>query len=169
MGYVNDTSMSQFINALEFANTAGTWTPTLASNVVNMVRTAADASFTTMIPIPLPSNSASYKGCLLKSIDVWYTLGTADADDFATVELEKIALAANTTAPTGAAVTTTCDAAHDTAAERKAQAAHKMTVTLTAAEWMSASYSYTLVMTVDAAATTAFKYLGAQANYTLRV
>ncbi len=44
MGYVNDTDMSQFIPAINFAFSAGTWTPTIASNVVAQVRTATAAS-----------------------------------------------------------------------------------------------------------------------------
>ncbi len=109
MGYVHDTQMSQFVSPFKAAFTAGTWTPTLAANVVKNVRTAAAAAFTAMIPVELPANAAGLKGARLKSIDVWYKILTADATDFATVELEKTTLTANTVAITGAVVTTTLD------------------------------------------------------------
>jgi hypothetical protein len=170
MGYVNDTQMRQFIPPFMCGKSAGTWTPTLASNVVGDVRTAADASFTLMIPITVPSNAAALKGAYLTAIDVWYKIATAAADDFATVELEKMTLPASGTAVSGAAVTVTMDTGHDTAAERKAAGdAHKMTVTLSTPVWVDEDDVYYLCLTVDAAATTAFTFYGARANFTLRV
>ncbi len=170
MGYVNDTQMRQFIPPFMCGKTAGTWTPTIASNVVSDNRTAADASFTLLIPIFLPSNAADLKGAYLTAIDVWYTIATAAADDFATVELEKMTLPASGSAVTGEALTVTIDTAHDTAAERKAAGdAHKMTVTLSTPEWIDEDEVLYLQLVVDAAATTAFKFYGARANFTLRV
>jgi len=89
MGYVNDTHMSQFISPAEFEMSAGTWTVAEASNVISRARTAGDASFTALIPVPLPSNDSVQKGAKLKSIDVFYAIGTAAADDFATLSLKK--------------------------------------------------------------------------------
>ena len=54
MGYVHDTHMSQFIPPSEFQHSAGTWTISEASNLMKSARTAADAAFTTLIPIPFP-------------------------------------------------------------------------------------------------------------------
>jgi hypothetical protein len=167
MGYVNDTQMSSFTPGFAAGKSAGTWTPTLASNTCGDVRTAADASFTIMIPLRLPANAAALKGAYLKTIDVYYKIGTAAADDFATVELEKMALG-SAGAITGAAVTVTLDTGHDTAAERKATGEHKMTVTLTTKVWIDEDDVYYLVLTVDAAATTVFTLWGARANFTLR-
>ena len=170
MGYVNDTHMSQFIFPSEFQHSAGTWTISEASNLMKSARTAADAAFTTLIPIPIPSNDSAHKGAKLKSIDVFYAIGTAAADDFATVELEKMALGADDTAVTGAAVTTTCDAGHDTAAERLAvDTDHVMTITLTTPEWIDDAAAFFLKLVVDAAAGTVFTFFGARANYTLRI
>ncbi len=169
MGYTHDTHFSQFISPAQFSHSAGTWTVSLASNVVKSARTAADASFTTLIPIPLPSNASALKGSRLKSIDVYYTIGTAACDDFATVELEKVTLpAATASAPTGAAVTTTLDADHDTAAERLAVASHKMTVTLSTPVWIDDDEAFYLELVVDAAATTVFTFWGARANFDVR-
>lgn len=170
MGYVHDTHMSKFIHPGLFLFSAGTWTPADASNVVKIARGAADASFTAYIPIQLPSNDSVQKGSKLKSIDVYYAIGTAAADDFATVELEKMTLGADDTAITGEAVTTTLDTGHDTAAERLAvDTDHVMTVTLSTPEWIDDAAAFVLKLVVDCAAGTVFTFFGARANYDLRV
>lgn len=166
MGYVHDTHMSQFIPPAAISKSAGTWTPSVASNIVKEARTAADAAFTLLVPIPIPSNASALKGAKLKSVDVFYKIGTAAADDFASVELEKVGLAA---APSGEAVTITIDADHDTAAERKGMGDHMMTVAITTPTWLDDGDAYYLQLVVDAAATTIFTLFGARANYELRV
>ena len=170
MGYVHDTKMHQFISPAAFEFSAGTWTVSEASNLIKNLRSDADASFTALIPIPIPSNAVALKGARLKSIDVWYAIGTAAADDFATVELEKMTLPADDTAVSGAAVITTEDAGHDSAAERLAvDTDHKMTVSVTTPAWIDEGEAYWLKLIVDCAATTVFTFFGAQANYDLRV
>lgn len=169
MGYVHDTQISQFVSPFKVGFSAGTWTPTIASNVPKNVRTAGAAAFTALIPIELPANVAGLKGARLKTIDVWYKILTADATDFATVELEKLALTANTVAITGSAPAITFDSAHDTAAKRKAQAEHMLTVTLTTPVWIGANDVYYLELLVDCAATTVFTLFGTRCNYDLRV
>ena len=169
MGYTNNTGMSQFIAAGKIEKTAGTWTPTVASNVVSDVRTATAAAFTLLIPVELPSNSAYHNGALLKSVDVFYKIATAAATDVATVELEKVTLPATGTGVTGAAVTGSCDSGHDTAAKRKAVGDHTLTFTVTNPVWVTNGDACYLQVVVDAAATTAFTLFGARANYTLRV
>ena len=167
MGYVHDTQMSQFIPPSEFQHSAGTWTISEASNLMKSARTAADAAFTTLIPVPILSNAAGYKGAKLKSIDVCYSIGTAAADDFATVELEKITLPVDDTAVSGAAVSgATIDAGHDTAAERLAvDTDHVMTITLDDPAWFDDGDVYFLKLVVDAAAGTVFTFFGARVNY----
>jgi hypothetical protein len=161
--------MSQFIPPGAAAFSAGTWADAVASNVWCKSRTAADASFTIAIPVLLPSNAAALKGTYLKSIDVWYSIGTAAADDFASVALYADALPASGSAVTAAAVAVTLDAAHDTAAERKAAGDHKLTITLSTPVWIDNNAAYHVELLVDAAATTVFKLFGARANYTLRI
>jgi len=164
---MNNTHFCQFISPSQVYKTAGTWTPTLASNVLYDRRTAADASFTLYIPILVPGNSVALQGAKLSSIEVIYKVATAACDDFATVELEKCTIAA-AGAVTGAAVTQTQDTGHDTAAERKATGDHRMTVTITTPEWVDNDVYYVLTLTVDAAAGTVFDLFGAIANFTLR-
>jgi hypothetical protein len=167
MGYTKLSQINQFIPPSQILKTAGTWTPSIASKVASEGRTAADASFGLLIPIPLLQSDAQGQGAKLQSIDLFYKIATAAADDVATVELEKIALPATGAAPTGAAVTTTCDTGHDTAAERKAVGDHTMTVTLTTPEFMDQDYAYMLYILVDAAANTAFTLYGARVNFDL--
>ena len=170
MGYVNDTHMCKFIFPSAFQHSAGTWTVSEASNLMKSARTANDSSFTTLIPIPLLSNESALKGAKLKSIDIYYAIGTAAADDFATVELEKMTLGADDTAVTGAAVTAvTLDAGHDSAAERLAvDTDHVMTITITTPAFIDDTEAYFVKLVVDCAATTVFTFFGARANYTLR-
>lgn len=170
MGYVNDTHMTHFLFPNDISKTVGTWTPALASSVLSDNRTAGAAAFTLLVPVKLPGNAAGLKGALLKSVDLFYSIATADATDFATVALNAADLpAANGSAVSGAAVTVTLDTAHDTAAKRKAIGDHKMTVTLAEPVWIEAGQVYVLSCVVDAAASTVFKLFGARANYTLRV
>ena len=168
MGYVNDTNMSMFIPATSFSFNAGTWTPTVTSNVVANVRTAAAASNTVFIPILIPGNAIGLKGSRLKSIDVWYSIATADLTDFATVELEQLVLPANTVLPTASAVTITQDAAHNTAALRKAQQNAKMTVYLTTPVWVADANAYMLQLVLNCAATSAVTLYGALAHFDAR-
>ena len=169
MGYVHDTKMSVFIPPSAIQKTAGTWAAIIATNLVSEVRSANDSSFTLLIPVVAPSNEAEFKGARLKSVDVFYKIGTAAADDFAMVELEKISLPASGTAASGAAVSTTLDSGHDSAAERKALGDHTMTVTLDSPAWLDDGDAYVLQCVVDAAATTVFSIYGARANFDLRL
>jgi hypothetical protein len=166
---IHNTHVNHFISPFGVGKSAGTWTPTIAANVAKDVRTAAAAAFTLLVPISLPQSSNLRNGARLKSLDVYYKILTADATDFATVELEKMALPATGSAPTGAAVTTTLDSGHDTAAKRKAQGEHTMTVSLDVPVYMGKDEAYALQMVVDAAAGTVFTLYGVRANYDLRL
>jgi hypothetical protein len=128
------------------------------------VRGAADASFTVYVPIPIPSNSVAERGSYLKSVELMYRIITSAADDFATVALYK-----DTLPGSGPVVTTTIDAGHDTAAERKAIDKHRMVVTLSTPEWIDNDIAFHLECVVDAAADTSFRVFGAIVNYTMRL
>jgi hypothetical protein len=172
MGYTFDTAMAQFIPPGAIQKTAGTWTPTIGSGLACDVRTANASAFTAMIPILIPSNAAGLKGARLKSIDVFYKVLTAALTDFATVELDKVTLpppaAATGTAFTGAAVTITQDAYHNTAALRKAVGDHTMTVILTTPAWLDDNDAMILQLVCDCATTSVFTFYGARANFDLR-
>ena len=166
---INNTHMSQWIPPTAIAKTAGTWTPTLTSNVMSDVRTNADSNFTLMVPILVPSNANLRNGARLKSIDVYYKIAGTAAEDFDTVELERMTLPTTQVIPSGATVAITLDAGHDTAGERAAVAGHVMTVTLDAPVWMTKADTLCLTMIVNPAAGTAFTLYGARANFDYRV
>ena len=169
MGYVHDTAMSQFIPPADIQFSAGTWAMAVATNVWSLNRTAADAAFTIYVPVPIPSNSVAMKGAYLTSIELMYSIATAAADDFASVNLYKDTLAVSGTLNTAALVSITIDAAHDSAAERLAVDEHRMVVTLDTPAWIDNDEAYHLRGVVDAAAGTVFKVFGAIINYTLRI
>jgi len=169
MGYVHDENMSQFIQPGDFEMSAGTWAVAESSNLISRARTAADASVTVLVPIRMPSNAIARKGARLASIDVKYSIATAAADDFATVELSKVSINADGVAASGAAVAATLDAGHDSAAERLAVADHTMAITIDDPVFLDDGDCYWLKMVIDFAAGTVLKFYGAIAHYTLRV
>src|SRR5512135_3151358 len=120
MGYVHDTAMSFWVALQNITCTVGTWAIAIASNVASLNHTAADNTSVLHIPLPLPQNGVAQKGARLKSVDIFYTIGTADSDAITPV-LQKITQPAHGGAvPTVAAVTFSYDSDHDTAAKRKA-------------------------------------------------
>jgi hypothetical protein len=164
---MKNTHMSQWIPAAGIQKNAGTWTPTLSGDLVSEVRTAAAAPFSRFVPIPLPGNNAYRKGAYLKSIDVFYKVGTAALTGFATVALKKMALPATGSAVTGSDVAITEDAGHATAAERLAAGDHTMTVTLGTPAWIDEGEEYCLYLAAEGAATSVFTLYGARANFDL--
>ena len=169
MGYVHDTAMAQFIPPNVLIASAGTWTFAVGTNVWSYNRTAADASFTVSVPIPIPSNSVAFKGCKLASVELMWSVGTAAMDAVAEALIYLDTLAATGTLNTAAAVTTTIDTGHDTAAERLTLDEHRCKATITTPLWIDNDQAYHAEMVCDAAATSVFKWFGAIANYTLRV
>lgn len=162
------TKIAQFLPPGLFAKAGGTWTIGVSSNVVAETRSTADSSFAVYLPIILPSSDGYRQGSYLKSIDVMYKIAGAAADDFSAPVLHKMTMA-NGVAATGAEVTTTLDAGHDTAAERLAVATHKMTVSLATPEWIDDNYMFWLQLSIDAAASTSFSLYGAILNFEQRL
>ncbi len=175
MGYIHDTAMAQFVPPEDIGVSAGTWALTAASNVWSNDRTAADASFTIYVPVPIPSSSVPLKGSYLKSIELMYSISGAAADDVATVKLYKDTLAAVAASGSGSINTATeitavtIDDGHDAAAERKAQDEHRMVVTLDTPQWIDNDVAFHLEVVVDGGAATVVKIFGAIINYTLRL
>ena len=170
MGYVNDTHMSQFIPPFEIAKTAGTWTPTIAANLISDVRTAAGAAFTLIVPLKVPSNASGLKGSYLKSVDLYWLNAGADLTSIATVAIDKVTLptAQTGTAAAGTTVAVTVTSGNETSAKRVTQATHHMIVTLDTPVWIDDDEAFYLSMVcVDGGGTT-FSLYGARANFTLR-
>jgi hypothetical protein len=168
MGYVNDTQMSAFTHPEECTGTTGTFAMAVASNVWSLNKTAADNTSVIKIPVKLPANAAALKGALLKSIDIYWACGTG-ANEAVSAALYKMTLPVNGSLATAAAVTTTYDTGHDSAAERLTLDEHTMRLTVTTPEWVDEDAVYYVELTIDAAANSVDKIFGARANYTLRV
>ena len=168
MGYVNDTQMSAFTPGEECTGTVGVWAMAVAANVWSLNKVAGDNTSIVKIPLRLPANAAALKGAQLKSVDMWWAC-TVAANDAVSAVLYKQALPVNGTLSTAAAVTTSYDTGHDTAAERLTLDEHKMTLTVTTPEWVDEDAVYYVELTIDAAVNSVDKLFGARANYTLRV
>ncbi len=170
MGYVHDASIYVWIPFTKFAHSAGTWTATVASNVWFARRTAADATWVTYIPISdIYASANDLKGAYLKAIDIHFRVVTAALDSLAAT-LYKATLAADGSLLTVAAVTTTYDTGHDTAAERIDVDEHLMTLTLTTPEWVDGNGAmYFVEVSGDAAATSVMDFFGANVSLTVRL
>jgi hypothetical protein len=161
--------MSQIIAPEEIQVSAGTWTLTTSTQHWFNRRSRAGAGFVLRIQAKVLQNSVALKGALLKSVDVWYKIATADGSAFtAKVWKEALIVDAGTwVAPVEQ--TTTLDAGHDTAAKRYAQADHKMTLTLSTPIWLDDDDNVFVELAVTAAATTDFDFIAARFNYTARL
>ncbi len=176
MGYVHDTAMALFIPPTAFGYSAGTWTLAVASNVWSLDRTAADASFTIYMPIPVPSNSVALKGVQLLSVELMYLISGAAADDWAVATsllyldtLKAVAASGSGSINTAAAITSVKDTGHDTDAECLAQDEHRMKLTITTPLWIDNDQAYHAEFVVDGGAATVVKIFGGIANYKLRI
>jgi hypothetical protein len=149
----------------------GTWSDAAGQVTGTIVKkkAAADETATLTIPIVIPSNAGAYKGCYLKTIDIYFEVLTAALDAMAAT-ISKATLPAD-----GAAIATlddvtfSYDTGHDSAAERIDVDQHKMTLTLTTPAWIDDGDVYQVALAINAAATSVFDYIGARANYTLRL
>lgn len=169
MGYVHDTSMSQYIPPTAMHFVTGTWSDAAGqvADTISKKKAAADNTATVNIPIIIPSNSAADKGAYLKSIEIDFEVTTAALDACSAV-VNKVTRGADGSAATVTAQTFTYDAGHDSAAERIDVDQHKMTLTITTPFWIDNDEYCLVELTVDAAATSVFEIYGAVANFTLR-
>ena len=168
MGFVNDTVTSILIQLSAMTATVGTWTMTVTSHIWTWNKTAGADTSVLKVPLNFVGNGAKLKGGYLKSIDIWWINATADVTDMA-VEIYQSTLPAQAGTLTTALQASTYDSAHDTAAKRKTQAQHQMTISLTTPIWVDQAAEVYMELTCTAAATSAVKLQGVRANYTLRL
>jgi hypothetical protein len=170
MGYVHDTAMTQWITPLQVYGDTAAWTLG-AGQVANSFVYKCDATdevANLFIPIPLPSNSVDMKGCYLRSIEIDFEILIA-ALDVLTPVIYKMVRGADGADVTVSTPAFSYDTGHDTAAERIDVDEHKMTLTLDTAAWIDNDHYYWVKLPFDKAATSTVEFLGAFANYTLRV
>jgi len=168
MGYIHDTSMSQFIPPNVMHCVTGVWTDIAGQVAGTIARHKAAAAETSIvnIPITIPSNSVALKGSYLKSVEIDYEVLIA-ACTSVTAALTKVVRGIDGAVAVVSAPVVTQDLAAAVAAATVDQ--HKLTVTVTTPEWIDNDAYFLLKLTVVAAATTTFDLLGAVANFTLRI
>jgi hypothetical protein len=171
MGYVHDTQIAQFIPPTICHFVTGAWTDAAGAtaNTIAKVKAAADETATVTIPIVIPSNAAALKGSKLVSIDIWWEVATA-ALDALSANIFLVTLPANGSAAAAPeSQTFTYDTGHDTGAERITLDEHKMTLTITTPFWIDDDQYVSVGLSVNAAATSVFRLLGAVAHFTTRI
>lgn len=158
-----------FISPFACAKSAGTWTPTVASNAWVDRRSAADAAFTIFIPVPMETwRGLASQGFKLTSVEILYVVGTAAMDAVAGA-IYKDTLGADGAVHSAAALTTTYDTGHDTANERIDADEHRMTLTIDSGEVeypADGNTTYHAELVCDAAATSVFDLKGAIWHFT---
>ena len=168
MGYVHDTHVSQYIPPTAFHCVTGTYTNAagVIAGTIAKHRAAAASTGVVTIPIMIPGNSVALKGAKLVSIEVDYENKVGEADSF-TWTLNKVTRGADTAVAVVAAVTKTNTIAD---ADAKTVDQHKQVITVTTPAWIDNDEYYLLELSLVAGAggNTA-KFLGAVANYTLRL
>lgn len=168
MGYIHD-NVQIAVPFTKYAHSAGTWTPTVASNVWYNRRTAADAAAVSYIPLcDVPQRDGAVKGAKLTSVDVHFRIVTA-AIDAMEAHLYKATLAADGSLLTVAEVTTTYDTGHDSAAERIDADEHKMTLTVTTPFYLEDNEMLFVEVVWDGSATGVIDEFLTVGNWTLRL
>ena|SRR3990167_86756 len=171
MGYVHDTQMAQYFAPGVGHYATGTWTDVagaVTGTIVKKKTATAETSIVTL-PVALMANSVAYKGCYLKSVEVYWEVLVA-ALTTVTAAINKITLPlGNAAAPALEALTFTYDALHDAAAERITLDQHAMTLTITTPEWMSNLSVIYVQMTMVAPATSTIEFLGYRGNFDIRL
>lgn len=168
MGFVMD-NFQVVIPFTKYTHSAGTWTPTVASNVWYNRRSAADAAATSYIPLmEIPQRDGATKGAKLTSVDIHFRVVTA-ALDAMEAHLYKGTMGADGALLTVAEVTTSYDTGHDSAAERIDVDEHKMTLTVTTPFYLEDNEFLFVEMVSDAAATSLLDEFYTVGNFTLRL
>lgn len=160
-----------FVPPNAWAYPTGTWTPTFAANVFSMDKTAADNTCVAYVPCPAPqisdaavesSAAAVDRGVRPIALEIMYSVATA-ALDAVDVALLKDTYADSATLNTAAAVTSSYDAAHDTAGERITVDEHRLSLLIAERDrfFLSSGVGVHGEATFNAAATSVLKVFGA--------
>ncbi len=168
MGYVHDTSMSQYIPPTLMHCVTGTWSDVAGqvAGTISRQKAAAAETATINIPILIPSNSAAGKGALLKSVEVDYEIRTTAATSI-TLSIVKVVRGAD-----GADAVVSAPAGTQTLTPATTAATideHKDKFTLTTPAYIDNDEYYFLKIVAVCAAGTVLDLYAAVANFTLRV
>ena len=170
MGYVHDTTMSQWIPPTAFHMPLGSATfvhvAGQVDNTIAVQRTAHNSTGTINIPVMVPSNSVAQKGCYLKSVEIDYEVLTGAATGI-TFLIYKVTRGADLAV---AVVATTLPFTQTpTVAVADDVDQHRAILTITSPAWIDNDEYVLVEMTVVAGASAVIDMLGAVANFTLRV
>ena len=168
MGYTHLTDIGQFVSPFLFTKSSGTWTPTVASNTVLDLKTAASETVVMTCPVMLFGSTVGTQGARLKSIRLWYGVATAALTSFNTVAVLNQLLGADG-AVSGAAFASTIDSNHDSSAKRVTVASHCMTITPDVPVFIRKNRTFWLHLSFVAAATSVFSNYGAYLDFDLRI
>ncbi|HBG75121.1 MAG: hypothetical protein A2X25_14440 [Chloroflexi bacterium GWB2_49_20] len=165
---IHNTHVSQFIPPTAFHPVTGTftWVAGAVAGTIAMNRAAANETSVINIPILIPSNSIALQGAKLVSIEIDYEFFTAEPTSLTPV-INKVTRGVDTAV---AVVAAQAFSQSPTAANSKTVDQHRLTLTLTTPIWVD-NDEYVLVelsLVAGAGGNTA-KFLGAVANFTLRV
>jgi hypothetical protein len=160
--------MAKIITPNKMMQSAGTWTETVTSNVWSDVRTAANATWVTMIPIYLPQSSSYHQGSYLVSIDIWYKVATEALDSLAATIYKATLPADGAAYGAPSSLDFTYNSGKDTAGERAEVDESKMTLTLDTPIWLDDDDQVYVELAGDGGANGVFEIFGARANFTLR-
>lgn len=143
--------------------TVGTWALAVSGNLVTLDKAAADEG-ANVLYVPICEAFPKSVPHRIDSIDIWWATSVAALTAGPAAALYKGTLPATGVAATGAAVEFAYDSGHDTDAERKTLASHKMRLTPTTPIALAENESLWLVLTITPAATSVVKLAGIQAN-----
>ena len=164
---INNTHAAQFIPATKFHYVTGTWTDAagqVAGTIAKHKAATAETAVVT-IPIEIPSNSVNLQGAKLLSIEVDYEVLVADLTSITAV-LNKVTRGADTAVAVVAAVTIT---QAPTAASAKIVEQHKLVLTITTPFYLLNTEYVLAALSCVAPGGTTLDFLGAVANFTLRL
>ena len=168
MGYLHDTSMSQYIppTLFHFSTATITYIAGQVAGTVVAHRAAVDQTTLATIPIVIPSNSVALKGAYLKSIEIDYEVLTAEPTSI-TFTVNKVTRGANTAVAVVAAQTKTESLS---AASCKTVDQHKNLITITTPFWIDNDEYVLVEMSIVAGAGgNTLDFISAVANFTERL
>jgi len=139
----------------------GTWTLELATNVPILQKAANAETAIQHVPVGLQAVGEQFQGKQVKSIDIFYTIGTAALTSIAWA-LYKLTLPADGSAPSAAAKAVTSS---KTTTAGKALGDHMVRLTLTEPEILDGDNFFNLEVAFEAAATSVVKVYGARINF----
>jgi hypothetical protein len=164
---IHNTHISQFIPPTAFHFSTATMTQVAGSvaGTIAMNRAAAAQTSLITVPILIPSNSIALQGAKLASIEIDYEIFTAEPTSI-TATVKKVTRGIEGAV---AVVTEQTFTQSPAAAASKTVDQHKLVLTITTPIWLDNDEYVLAQLSLVAGATDTAHFLGAVANFTLRM